>query len=131
MASDPKQRFKQYVGKEGGGGRPKGQGFITELQRQKLQPAHLDSIVERNKKKNHFPKRIPDAEWKDVKAELKRKQYDTKQVAGNNKKAAPAKKKAAPAKKKAAPAKKKANAAAVPSVAPRRSTRSTKGKKGK
>ena len=43
---------------------------------------------------------------------------------GNNKKAAPAK-------KKAAPAKKKANAAAVPSVAPRRSTRSTKGKKGK
>jgi len=124
MASDPKQRFKQYVGKEGGGGRPKGQGFITELQRQKLQPAHLDSIVERNKKKNHFPKRIPDAEWKDVKAELKRKQYDTKQVAGNNKKAAPAK-------KKAVPAKKKAPAAAVPSVAPRRSTRSTKGKKGK
>jgi hypothetical protein len=98
MASDPKQRFKQYVGKEGGGGRPKGQGFITELQRQKLQPAHLDSIVERNKKKNHFPKRIPDAEWKDVKAELKRKQYDTQQVDGKNQKLK-AKKKPPPKKK--------------------------------
>ena len=123
MATDPKQRFKQYVGKESGGGRPKGQGYITELQRQKLQPAHLDTIVERNKKKNHFPRRIPDAEWKDVKAELKRKQYDTKQVQGNNKKAPPAKKKAAP--------KKTATSTAVPSVAPRRSTRGKKGKKGK
>ena len=121
MATDPKQRFKQYVGKESGGGRPKGQGYITELQRQKLQPAHLDTIVERNKKKNHFPRRIPDAEWKDVKAELKRKQYDTKQVQGNNKKAAPPKKKV----------EKKVGSTAVPSAAPRRSTRTTKGKKGK
>ena len=36
MASDPKQRFKQYVGKEGGGGRPEGQGFI------KIQPDPRD-----------------------------------------------------------------------------------------
>ena len=124
MASDPKQRFKQYVGKESGGGRPKGQGYITELQRQKLQPAHLDVIVTNNKARKHYPRRIPDAEWLDVKAELKRKKYGTKQVAGNNKKAAP--KKAAP--KKAAP---KKTDVAVPSAAPpRRSTRSTKGTKG-
>ena len=119
MASDPKQRFKQYVGKESGGGRPKGQGYITELQRQKLQPAHLDVIVTNNKARKHYPRRIPDADWLDVKAELKRKKYGTKQVAGNNKKAAP---------KKAAP---KKTDVAVPSAAPpRRSTRSTKGTKG-
>ena len=119
MASDPKQRFKQYAGKESGGGRPKGQGYITELQRQKLQPAHLDVIVTNNKARKHYPRRIPDADWLDVKAELKRKKYGTKQVAGNNKKAAP---------KKAAP---KKTDVAVPSAAPpRRSTRSTKGTKG-
>ena len=108
------------VGKESGGGRPKGQGYITELQRQKLQPAHLDVIVTNNKARKHYPRRIPDADWLDVKAELKRKKYGTKQVAGNNKKAAP---------KKAAP---KKTDVAVPSAAPpRRSTRSTKGTKGK
>ena len=74
MASDPKQRFKQYVGKESGGGRPKGQGYITELQRQKLQPAHLDVIVTNNKARKHYPRRIPDADWLDVKAELKRRE---------------------------------------------------------
>ena len=45
MSGDPKAKFKKYVGAESGGGRPKGKGFITELQRQKLKPAHLDVIV--------------------------------------------------------------------------------------
>ena len=52
--SDPKAKFKKYVGAESGGGRPKGKGFITELQRQKLKPAHLDVIVEKNKERNHL-----------------------------------------------------------------------------
>ena len=46
--SDPKAKFKKYVGAESGGGRPEGKGFITELQRQKLKPAHLEVIVTKN-----------------------------------------------------------------------------------
>ena len=119
MSKDPKERFKQYVGKESGGGRPEGKGYITELQRQKLQPAHLDRIVERNKKKNHYPKRIPDAEWKEVKARLKRDYYQTQQVQGNNKKGKP--------KESQKKTTKKTNTM-VPSDPPRRSSR-LKGKK--
>ena len=37
--SDPKAKFKKYVGAESGGGRPNGKGFITELQRQRLSAA--------------------------------------------------------------------------------------------
>ena len=60
MSGDPKAK---YVGAESGGGRPKGKGFITELQRQKLKPAHLDVIVEKNKARNHYPKRVSDEKW--------------------------------------------------------------------
>ena len=85
MSKDPKQRFKQFVGQESGGGRPKGKGFITERQRLNLQPAYLDYLVQRNKKKNHFPKRVSDDKWAEVKGDLKAKQRGP-QVAGNNKK---------------------------------------------
>ena len=34
MSTDPKAKFKKYVGAESGGGRPEGKGYITELQRQ-------------------------------------------------------------------------------------------------
>ena len=43
--SDPKAKFKKYVGAESGGGRPEGKGYITELQRQKLKPAHLGGLT--------------------------------------------------------------------------------------
>ena len=51
MPADPKQRFKQYVGAESGGGRPIGQGFITERQRLNLNPAYLDYLEEALSKK--------------------------------------------------------------------------------
>ena len=86
MSKDPKAKFKKFVGAESGGGRPEGKGFITELQRQKLKPAHLEVIVQKNKERNHYPKRVSDEKWKEVKKELKRKQYDTQQVAGKNQK---------------------------------------------
>ena len=82
--SDPKAKFKKYVGAESGGGRPEGKGFITELQRQKLKPAHLEVIVTKNKERNHYPKRVSNEKWVEVKAELKRKQYQTKQAAVGN-----------------------------------------------
>ena len=84
--SDPKAKFKKYVGAESGGGRPEGKGFITELQRQKLKPAHLEVIVTKNKERNHYPKRVSNEKWVEVKAELKRKQYQTKQTEGKNQK---------------------------------------------
>ena len=86
MSKDPKAKYKKFVGAESGGGRPEGKGFITELQRQKLKPAHLEVIVQKNKERNHYPKRVSDEKWKEVKKELKRKQYDTQQVAGKNQK---------------------------------------------
>ena len=89
MSKDPKAKFKKFVGAESGGGRPEGKGFITELQRQKLKPAHLEVIVQKNKERNHYPKRVSDEKWKEVKKELKRKQYDTQQVAGKNQKLKP------------------------------------------
>jgi hypothetical protein len=85
MSNEPKQRFKQYVGQESGGSRPTGKGFITERQRLNLQPAYLDYLVQKNKKKNHFPKRVSDDKWAEVKQELKARQRPP-QVAGNNKK---------------------------------------------
>ena len=86
MSKDPKAKFKKYVGAESGGGRPEGKGFITELQRQKLKPAHLEVIVQKNKERKHYPKRVSDEKWKQVKKELKQKQYGTQQVAGKNQK---------------------------------------------
>ena len=50
-SKDPKEKFKKFVGAESGGGRPKGKGYITELQRQKLKPAHLEVIVQNNKER--------------------------------------------------------------------------------
>jgi hypothetical protein len=43
--SDPKGRFLQYVAQDQakGGGQPKGKGFITEKQRQGLQPGEVVS----------------------------------------------------------------------------------------
>ena len=120
MAKDPKERFKQFVGKESGGDQPKGKGFITERQRLNLQPAYLDYLVQRNKKKKHHPKRVSDEQWAEVKQDLKDKKRPPK-VAGNNKKGKAVedtkKKKNAPAQKKNAPAQKKKNSA-VPSAAP-------------
>ena len=118
--SDPKAKFKKYVGAESGGGRPEGKGYITELQRQKLKPAHLEVIVEKNKERNHYPKRVSDEKWKEVKKELKRKQYDTQQVAGKNQKLK--------AKKKPAPKKKDAVA---PSAEPPQNVRRSARNKGK
>ena len=117
MSTDPKAKFKKYVGAESGGGRPKGKGYITELQRQKLKPAHLDVIVTKNKERNHYPKRVSNEKWVEVKAELKRKQYQTKQVEGKNQKL------------KASPNKKSENKnKVVPTTPPRRSTRKKKPK---
>ena len=116
MSGDPKAKFKKYVGAESGGGRPKGKGFITELQRQKLKPAHLDVIVEKNKARNHYPRRVSDEKWAKVKVELKRKQYDTKHVAGNNQKL----------KTKAPVKKKKPNMATPSNDLPRRPSRNKK-----
>ena len=84
MSKDPKEKFKKFVGAESGGGRPKGKGYITELQRQKLKPAHLEVIVQKNKERNHYPKRVSDEKWKEVKKDLKQKQYGTKKVDGKN-----------------------------------------------
>ena len=81
--ADPKERFKQYVGAENGGKRPEGKGYITERQRLNLQPAYLDYLVEKNKKRGHYPKRVSDDKWQEVKADLKQKQAP-KQVAGKN-----------------------------------------------
>ena len=86
MSTDPKAKFKKYVGAESGGGRPEGKGYITELQRQKLKPAHLEVIVTKNKERNHYPKRVSNEKWAKVKVELKRKQYQTKQTEGKNQK---------------------------------------------
>ena len=74
--SDPKAKFKKYVGAESGGGRPEGKGYITELQRQKLKPAHLEVIVTKNKERNHYPKRVSNEKWvikneKDLRKKLK------------------------------------------------------------
>ena len=54
--SDPKARFLQYVSSDEveGGKRKKGEGFITERQRQKLQPAYLDYLVQKNVKRKHY-----------------------------------------------------------------------------
>ena len=121
MSNDPKQRFKQFVGQESGGGRPKGKGYITERQRLNLQPAYLDYLVQRNKKKNHFPKRVSDDKWAEVKVDLKAKQRGP-QVAGNNKKGKAQK----PKKPKAAKAKtNSAVPSAEPPSGPRRSGRLT------
>jgi hypothetical protein len=123
MPADPKARFLQYVGAETDGGkRPKGKGFITEKQRQNLNPAYLDYLVQRNKKKNHYPKRVSDEKWSEVKKELQAK-HKVKQVAGKNPKPKPTKPKP------------KNDNSAVPSVAPssasplRRSGRLKKKKK--
>ena len=117
MSKDPKEKFRKYVGSESGGGRPKGKGYITELQRQKLKPAHLEVIVQKNKERNHYPKRVSDEKWAEVKKELKQKQYGTKKVDGKNQQL----------KKKKTPPKGKQKDAVVPSAEPpsklRRSTR--------
>ena len=120
MSSDPKQRFKQYVGQESGGSRPAGKGFITERQRLNLQPAYLDYLVQKNKKKNHFPKRVSDDKWAEVKQELKARQRPP-QVAGNNKKGKAQK----PTKpnKQTKPKKPKTKNVAAPSAAPPSSPR--------
>ena len=118
MPADPKARFLQYVGAETDGGkRPKGKGFITEKQRQNLNPAYLDYLVQRNKKKNHFPKRVSDDKWAEVKVDLKAKQRGP-QVAGNNKKG-----KAQKQKKQTKPKKPKTKNVAAPSAAPPSSPR--------
>ena len=121
-SKDPKEKYKKFVGAESGGGRPKGKGFITELQRQKLKPAHLEVIVQKNKERNHYPKRVSDAKWAEVKKDLKQKQYGTKQVDGKNQKLKQ-KKTPSPGPKKDAVA-----PSAEPPSKPRRSTRN-KGKK--
>ena len=118
MSKDPKAKFKQYVGAESGGGRPKGKGYITELQRQKLKPAHLDVIVQKNKERNHYPKRVSDEKWKEVKKELKQKQYGVKQVEGKNQKLKTTKKKPPKNKNTVAP-----SAAQRAPSKPRRSSR--------
>ena len=119
MSTDPKAKFKKYVGAESGGGRPEGKGYITELQRQKLKPAHLEVIVTKNKERNHYPKRVSNEKWVEVKAELKRKQYQTKQAEGKNQKL----------KGKAPPKKKEDKDKVVPTTEPRRSTRKKNPKK--
>ena len=119
MSTDPKAKFKKYVGAESGGGRPEGKGYITELQRQKLKPAHLEVIVTKNKERNHYPKRVSNEKWAEVKTELKRKQYQTKQTEGKNQKL----------KGKAPPKKKEDKDKVVPTTQPRRSTRKKKPKK--
>ena len=108
MSKDPKERFKPFVD----------QGFITERQRLNLNPAYLDYLTQKNKKRNHKPRRVSDAEWAKVKAKIKEK-HRVKQVDGKNKTGT---------KKKPEPKK----TTAVPSAGPpgpRRSSR-IKGKKG-
>ena len=65
-SKDPKEKFKKFVGAESGGGRPKGKGYITELQRQKLKPAHLEVIVQKNKEREHYPKRVTEGLRREV-----------------------------------------------------------------
>eukprot|EP01045_Picozoa_sp_COSAG04_P007201 COSAG04_NODE_370_length_15729_cov_5.743506_14_plen_113_part_00 len=111
MSKDPKERFKPFVK----------QGFITERQRLNLNPAYLDYLTQKNKKRNHKPRRVSDAEWAKVKAKIKEK-HRPKQVAGKNTTATT---------KKTTTTTKKTTA--VPSAGPpgpRRSSR-IKGKKGK
>eukprot|EP01046_Picozoa_sp_COSAG06_P070777 COSAG06_NODE_19945_length_816_cov_9.778243_2_plen_82_part_00 len=78
-------------------------------------------IVEKNKERNHYPKRVSDEKWKEVKKELKWKQYDTQQVDGKNQKLNA---------KKKPPQKKKTKDAVAPSAEPpqnvRRSARNKK-----
>ena len=106
MPADPKARFLQYVGAETDGGkRPEGKGYITERQRQNLNPAYLDYLVQRNKKKNHYPKRVSDEKWSGIKQKLQEK-HKVQQVAGKNPKTQV---------KKTQP---KSKNSAVPSVAP-------------
>ena len=109
MSKDPKERFKPFVD----------QGFITERQRLNLNPAYLDYLTQKNKKRNHKPRRVSDAEWAKVKAKIKEKRR-VKLVAGKN----PTGQK----KKKPEPKKKTAVPSAGP-PGPRRSSR-IKGKKG-
>ena len=108
--ADPKERFKQFVGAESGGGRPKGKGYITERQRINLQPAYLDYLVDKNKKRGHFPKRVSDDKWKQVQEDYKKKNA-APQVKGNNKKG------------KAKASKPKTKNTAVPSVEPPQNVR--------
>ena len=124
MSKDPKEKFRKFVGAESGGGRPKGKGYITELQRQKLKPAHLEVIVQKNKERNHYPKRVSDEKWKEVKKQLKQKQYGVKQVDGKNQQLK--------TKKKKGETKKKQKDAVVPRAAaepPSKLRRSKRGKK--
>ena len=44
----------------------------------------MEVIVQKNKERNHYPKRVSDAKWAEVKKDLKQKQYGTKQVDGKN-----------------------------------------------
>jgi hypothetical protein len=66
-------------------------------------------IVQNNKARNHYPKRVSDEKWKEVKKELKWKQYGTQQVAG---------KKNQKLKEKTTKPKKKAKDSVVPSAEP-------------
>ena len=76
-------------------------------------------IVEKNKARNHYPRRVSDEKWAKVKVELKRKQYDTKHVEGNNQKP----KTKGPVKQKK---KKKPNMVAPSKDPPSRSSRNKK-----
>ena len=76
MSKDPKERFKPFVK----------QGFITERQRLNLNPAYLDYLTQKNKKRNHKPRRVSDAEWAKVKAKIKEK-HRVKQVDGHEEEA--------------------------------------------
>ena len=73
----------------------------------------------KNKERNHYPKRVSNEKWVEVKAELKRKQYQTKQAEGTNQKL----------KGKAPPKKKEDKDKVVPTTEPRRSTRKKNPKK--
>ena len=55
-------------------------------ERQNLNPAYLDYLVQR-KKKNHYPKRVSDEKWSGIKQKLQEK-HQVQQVAGKNPKAA-------------------------------------------
>ena len=71
----------------------------------------------KNKERNHYPKRVSDEKWAEVKTELKRKQYQTKQVEGSNQKLKP---------KDTKKPKKQNKNKVVPTTAPRQSTRKKK-----
>ena len=67
MSKDPKERFRQYVGKESGGDQPKGEGFITERQRlkknapaqKKNAPAQKKNAPTQKKKNSAVPSAAP------------------------------------------------------------------------